>query len=479
MLWIVAKKTILNSLYDLRFTVASALIILLMGLSAVFFSLEGRARAEASWRLENEARRRNNLEEVYVVRQPAPLMFIAEGGEQYLPNVLKITPWMVDHSFVVVAVKSLVPKFENLDWVYIVGIFMSLLALFFSFDAVSGEKEAGRLSLTLSYPVKRFEILLGTCLGTVSSFLPTMLLGVLVNLVIISLFHGQIFNAETGVRIALALVLSLVYVSLFSLIGVLASCFVHKSSVALISGLLVWVLFIVVIPSGAGVLARTVTVIPSDKDVQNEIFRLRLEYGKGEVNSQMVAEVLQRTGHRRQAEQQVQELEEVLEEKYSEQQEKLQKLTSAVLEDFARQRDAQTEIARLIARLSPLAIYQYALEELVGSGYARYQAFLEAANHYMQRYSEHAGTLRRQYRDQAIPMSFGAVSHGGLVLVVTHSRSYANVPIDPATFPRFEAKGRSLAQSANRALFDILGLILLNAACFLISLFKFEHYDVR
>jgi hypothetical protein len=76
-------------------------------------------------------------------------------------------------------------------------------------------------------------------------------------------------------------------------------------------------------------------------------------------------------------------------------------------------------------------------------------------------------------------MNMGAMSHEELTLVVVHSRSYVNVPVDPAVFPPFEAKQRPLAQSINRALYDILGLLLLNAACFLTALFKFHTYDVR
>jgi ABC-type transport system involved in multi-copper enzyme maturation permease subunit len=77
--------------------------------------------------------------------------------------------------------------FPRLDFLFIVTIVMSLLALLFSYDAVTGERERGTLRQMISNSVSRTTILLGKFLGGAASLLIPFLLALLAGVLCIHL----------------------------------------------------------------------------------------------------------------------------------------------------------------------------------------------------------------------------------------------------------------------------------------------------
>ncbi|MDP6019670.1 MAG: ABC transporter permease subunit, partial [Candidatus Latescibacteria bacterium] len=55
--------------------------------------------------------------------------------------------------------------FPEVDYVFIVGIIMSLLALAFAYDAVAGERETGILKILMSYSIPRDRVILSKWIG--------------------------------------------------------------------------------------------------------------------------------------------------------------------------------------------------------------------------------------------------------------------------------------------------------------------------
>ncbi len=479
MLWIVTEKVVLKNVYNWKFLISSVLIIILMILNAIFFSLEIEERFKEYGRLKEEGEQRNNLEEAYAFRVPSPLIFLAEGGEQYLPGFVKIVPGSVDSSSVPTNVKSLLIGFEHIDWVYIIGALASLICLFFTHDAISGDKESGTLRLMLSNPLSRSELIIGSYLGSIISLMLPLGIGILINLSVISLLRGEILLGDNLARIAIVAILSMLYVSLFILAGIFSSCLFQKTSTSLIITLLLWVLLVIVIPQSSGVLARIWKPIPTYKEVQEKIFNIRLTHGRGTTSTDMIASIVKKPISREMKESSIRKLEEEMEEMYIERKEKMQEMINDVLEGYARKREEQTIFARMMARISPMAIYQYAVEELANSGYARHRSFLQSARSYMMRYTKYARKLQREKKKQALPTSYGIIEHEGFRLSVIYSRSYKYIPIDPSSFPRFEDKRPAILDSLVNALWDIAALFLINVVFFLGSILKFYHYDVR
>ena len=100
-------------------------------------------------------------------------------------------------------------------------LLIPLIAIMLGFSTIAGEAEKGALSVVLSYPVRRGEVLLGKFLGLGSVLAVTPLLGFGLGGVIIAATVG----AEEGLAylafIALAIILGLMYLSLIIFISAL------------------------------------------------------------------------------------------------------------------------------------------------------------------------------------------------------------------------------------------------------------------
>jgi len=100
-------------------------------------------------------------------------------------------------------------------------LLIPLIAIMLGFSTIAGEAEAGALSVVLSYPVRRVEVLLGKFFGLGSALAVTPLIGFGLSGVVIATIVG----AEEGLAfmafIALAIILGLMYLSLIIFISAL------------------------------------------------------------------------------------------------------------------------------------------------------------------------------------------------------------------------------------------------------------------
>ena len=67
-----------------------------------------------------------------------------------------------------------------------IGYVLSLIAILFTFDLISGEREHGTLRLTLANSVPRHTVLIGKFLGALVSISVPFTLAILINLVFLS-----------------------------------------------------------------------------------------------------------------------------------------------------------------------------------------------------------------------------------------------------------------------------------------------------
>ncbi len=119
------------------------------------------------------------------------------------------------------------------------GVYLiPLIALMISFDCVAGEYERGTLALLLTYPLQRWQLLLGKYLG---------LLAVTVLAIIIGYGSGGLYLALSqdaimagwqsfGLLIASSVLLGAVFLAL----GTLISCLANSRSTALAMALVLW-----------------------------------------------------------------------------------------------------------------------------------------------------------------------------------------------------------------------------------------------
>ena len=93
-------------------------------------------------------------------------------------------------------------------------LLIPIIAIMLGFSTIAGEAEAGSLSVVLSYPVKRVEVLLGKFLGLGAVLAVTPIIGFGMSGLIMASFVGTEQGLAFLAFIALTIVLGLMYLSL-------------------------------------------------------------------------------------------------------------------------------------------------------------------------------------------------------------------------------------------------------------------------
>ena len=397
-MWHIAKRELYDNLNSLRLALTTVLLLGLMLTNAIVHLREHPKRVQEYRNYVVEYQNRLAFhagDSLYKLaeqgpgdlrKQPSVLRFCAEGGEAFLPNYAIGGADRWGHggqprleSFWILSYPSVTPDLHNVrtnvtkvDWGFIIGYVLSLIALLFTFDAISHERERGTLRLMLANSIPRHTVLIGKFLGALISINIPFTLAVLVNLLMISTSSDVHLSAEAWGRLGLIFFIALLYTSLFLALGLLVSARVQRSAVSLVILLLAWVTLVVFMPSTLVSIAgrsapSTSTLGFSERSAQLEEELLReyytLQYGSNKPLTQI--QILQVAG------------EFVTED--AAQQERLH-------EERLKQQISQVRRARAITQISPVTIFYHLLEAFAGTGFERHLQFLENAKSYAQQF---------------------------------------------------------------------------------------------
>ena len=164
--------------------------------------------------------------------------------------------------------------FPPLDFLFIVTIIMSLLAILFSYDAVTRERQNGTLRLVISNSVPRAKILLAKWIGGTASLLIPFILSLLAGALYISINPAIQWDGSAWAEFSLLTAASITFITLFYLLGLMVSTFSKYSSTSILNCLFLWVLLILVIPNMCPYIATQLYRIPSVSKVESEIYYL-------------------------------------------------------------------------------------------------------------------------------------------------------------------------------------------------------------
>lgn len=219
---------------------------------------------------------------VKLFRKPSPLSIFVAGVERRAGSYTEITTMEMD---IPVSLKGGVAKnefaavFSSFDFSSVIVIIFTILAIFLSYDAISGEKEDGLLSLILSNSAPRSKILLGKYLGALVSVAVPLafcfILGTLYVLFSKNVETNGLFFLSLGSIFAAALL----YLSCILLLGLFVSSRTRTSfsSLLLLLGLYIVLSFLVpqaVKSYSANVIARqTRNVETNIENLTNERYK--------------------------------------------------------------------------------------------------------------------------------------------------------------------------------------------------------------
>ena len=254
-MWHIAKRELYDNLNSLRFAMATVLLLALMLTNAIVHLREHPARMQtyrdAAMQSLNTLTSHTDLYDLAqkgpgkLYKKPSSLRFCADGGDSLLPALADAASyfwggrdlkafWRMTYPSATSNLKNIDPDAIKIDWAFVIGYVLSLIALLFTFDAISGEREHGTLRLMLANPIPRHTVLMGKFLGAFISVNIPFVIAVLMNLLVISTSSAVHLSADEWGRLGIIIGIALLYLSLFLALGLLVSARVRQSAVSLV-----------------------------------------------------------------------------------------------------------------------------------------------------------------------------------------------------------------------------------------------------
>ncbi len=448
-MWHIAKRELYDNLNSLRFALTTVLLLGLMLTNALMHLQEHPAKIK-KYRSSvadalNALRSRTDLYDIaqrgpgLLYKKPSALGFCAEGGDTLLPDAVGRNDtvwedgelksfWTMKYPSTTPDLKDIRSDITKVDWAFIIGSVLSLIALLFTFDSISGERERGTLRLIVANSIPRHTVLTGKFLGALISITIPFTLAVLMNLLVISMSSHIRLDAEAWGRLSIIIFLVLVYTCLFLALGLLVSARARQSAVSLVILLLTWIVFVVFMPSVLPSIVSGFSPAPMTADeFQERIVQLDRELLNKYDNRLWADETLKTKQVRSEYVTRDAEIQERLNEEH---------LTQQI---------DQVQRARTVSRVSPVTIFQHLLESFAGTGFGRHLQFVENA----QRYA-------RQFREFVVDTDRSDPESLHLIGV---REGMSQKPVNPAAVPKFEDT-LSLSKDFNAAAVDLLLLTL-------------------
>ena len=313
MIWIIARRQLLDYLITWRFGLVLAIstVLVVLGTSLQVATLEEQledyeARQHQLRQETGDARTFNEVR-LGVGRRPPMLGFLCAGQDQQLPHfattgilypplealgvpTAKDRFWYIGWGAIQTFARQnpLMRGLRKIDFAFAVATFLSLLAFLLSFDSISGERETGTLFLVIANSVSRGAILLGKLLGGMGCL--AISLAVALNAALIVGLQSPRIALGTADWIAVGLLfaVSLLFLSGLFILGMVVSCWTDRPSTSLVVLLLIWTVAVALIPNAAPYAASLLREMPSESEYARK-------YAE---TSQSLQEMLDELGHR-------------------------------------------------------------------------------------------------------------------------------------------------------------------------------------
>lgn len=436
---------------------SAGVLIFLMGLSGGIASAHFRA-ARAAWQdraiLQQEDMRQTEytLSRLIVLTYtwelpPRPLFFIASDDD--LPRVIRAEGFLGGS----LALQETAREYSRIvaphpfDWTFLIGLLFSFFVIILAHGTIAEEKERGTLSLVLSYPISRVQLLVGKLLAHGIIISVVFLASVLASLIVIILLKSIPLN-QWG-RIGMSIGIGLLYLHLFLLISLIVSCLTHRAVTSLLLLISLWVFWGIFIPQAATIVVERLIPYPSEEEwVERQRPSLgpdALRYALSQLRGQEADRAALARWMARWYEAYV-----------SDQNRWLRERVNAMVR--------QVEAVRRITHASPIMTFQMAQREICGTSHHRSLAFImQVLSHRMELYEA---------------LRYAASRSAGSMEEMIFPYELGSAKARPEDLPAFHFVEPPLAVTS--ALAIPVGLLLAEFLIGTIVLFSvFARYDVR
>ena len=470
MLFLLIRKEILEQLLSLRFAI-SCIVCFVVILSSVFVLTKDYREELLDYRTNMVMHRNQVLGYEYPwdvgqqgiqVDKPLNVMKIfLKGISQENTTTVRVFSWGEPEFQRAAKSNPVIHLFPTIDLVFFVSIIMSLLAMAFSYDAVSGEKEQGTLRLMMSYSVPRDTILLAKWIGGYAALIGPFLISFISGLIVMLMFPDVHLTGTNWVQLGAILGVAFLYISAVYSLGLLISTRTHLASTSITVLLLIWVLIALVIPNLSPYLASQIVPTRSMQSVEKEKANIQQqEFEQVNKEFEKWREEKEKEGgidwNSKEVTEFIRELREGVMARIAKKQSKL-------AEDFKRSMENQVALAGNLSRGSPMSSFVYASTEISGTGGEERDLFMKRLERYHADWRKYGEDKFEEFREQQRKRQQGEEPK----------------PFDPSDYPKFIYEGLSLKDQFQGVLRDVLVLAVWNIVFFMGAYLSFLRYDVR
>jgi len=417
----VMKKEILGNVLSFKFAVVSFLLAVLV--SASLYIMYN----DFALRVDNYEILRPVENKKIAVIPPAPMSIFVKGLDEAMGKSFRIQfggqiePGKTQHS-----VNPIFLLFTTPDMLYIVKVILSLCALLFSFDMISGEKASRTLSLSLSNATSRSSLLFGKWIGGFVSFIVPFSIMICAGVFVLYISPLVELKPDDWTKIGLFFLGTVLYAGFFYSLGLFISTATTRPSTSLVVSLLAWTLVVFIVPNLGNTVARQLRPVQSIRQFEmkrgqiwvKEIFTL-IQAQRKEPGSVTREEAFERINTE----------------------------NDMVRNDYSARFKGLTDLAKNITRISPAAAFTYFATDMAGTGVSEENRLKQAVI---------------RYKDSVWDYSIDAEE------------------VMPDDVPRFTYTRRTAGEiMADEGFLNLAVLALLTVAAFAGAYVSFLKYDVR
>jgi ABC-type transport system involved in multi-copper enzyme maturation permease subunit len=380
--------------------------------------------------------------------------FISDCGELTMPNAFEYTAFhRLRFSSVINKENPLLMPSNRINWGFILTVLFSFLAIIFSFDAISGEKERRTLALSLSNPVKRSHILLGKFIAINLLLIVCAIVGILLALLILTLSPAVSITGETFAEIGLFLLFVVFFTGSMSAIGLFASVLCSSSNISLLLSVSLWLVFLIAIPNFSQTLG--LAAYPVEK---TDVMQFKIGEKRNEIEASFPGGKWRSSGNN----------------PFLPEHEIRANMLMAFDKneaDFWGEHYAaqfrQAENTRRWTWISPLAVFEYGTEALLDGGYVRlhhnYNELQNFKTKYLQWFKEIDG------KDPESPHWYNP----------NEDYSTTKKPVAYEEIPQYTERPATVAERLSETLKYLMVMLAYMGVMLALTIVRLERYDVR
>ena len=481
------RKEIVETILDLRFVVVMVLFMVLIPLG-MYVGRKDYERRLANYHREHQIYRQhygarvNAYVEAQGFRPPSPLSVFALGLDPFLPDKA-----ITSRSGLVQVAKD--PGIDNpqallfgkADFLFNVSFIVSLAALIFTFNRISGEKEKGTLRVMIANPVRRAQILFAKTVGNyVTLLVPFMLASLLALLILMSSADISILSARFWPALLAIALITLLFILAMVTLGLCLSVLTRGSMASIMIAFLVWVIAVLGIPKISPMIAEAVYPIESKsvatlrQRIAREDIEKEFDQKKRALYEQCRSE--QGLDPRSVSSSPRSEAEKQAYARYDreaaaldhESQERIAETVRKLQQDYRNRQNTQMSLAVNLSRISPVSCYTYLVAGLSGTGPAEPERFAWNATRYQE-------DVKKAVYDNYIVRKYSN-TRGSSATSTDYVEGFDE---SNASIPEMQYRYTTTAEALRRGGPDVLLLLVFNILFFTVAFVRFNKYDVR